>query len=289
MPAATFTAGFAHEFLKCIVATSASVWATTSTERALNYDSGMYAVLLSTTGNGLSSYASNAAKVIAYTNAATWSTAVAGAKQVDYLFSSVQSAGVPAECHIAHLSGGTFYPVCGGAVTPSGGGGMLIGSTASYASGERTYRGVLTVPADNGGTLRLNTALRNALVDKMAAGLNYIGNAFHGTISFYDGTQPASADDAVPGASTLLASHAMGGGSWATPSGRTTHYPTASGVVLDASADASGTATWARLEYGTYKMDFSVGASDADIIVPTAFSAGASKNWETGAITLTWP
>lgn len=285
MPAATFTDGFAHEFLKCI--TTASAWTSTSTERALNYDSGMYAVLLSTTNNGLSSYASNAAKVIAYTNVATWSTAVAGAKQVDYVFSSVQNAGVPAECHIAHLSGGTFYPVCVGAVTPSGGGGMLIGSTASYSSGERTYRGVLTVPADNGGTLRLNTALRDALLDKMVAGGNFLGFGNQGTLSFYDGTQPASADDAVPGASTLLASHTMTSG-WTTPTSRRTTYPYLT-ATLDNSADASGTATWARMAYGTYKMDFGVGASSGDIVIPTAFVAGASKTWDIGAITLIWP
>ena len=285
---ATFSTLYAQEFLKSLTY-NASTWSSTSEAAYLStVAAGAYAVLLSTSGNGLTSYLSTDTKIISVSDSVSWSGAVDGAIQAQYAFSTVANAGVPLEVHIARLYSGTYYPICGGTVSASGGGGALIGSTASYSSGNRTYLGTLVVPADNSGTLRLNTALRNVMLTKMTAGGADVGMGDGGTLSFYDGTQPASADDAVPGGSTLLASHTMSSAAWPAVSGRARTYPS-SAIQLTASADASGTATWARLTLGSYSMDFGVDATAGDIVIPAAFSVGVAKNWTSNALTLTWP
>jgi len=89
--------------------------------------------------------------------------------------------------------------------------------------------------------MRLATATRNALAQRFQVLLD--AGAGNGTIKFYTGTQPASADDPPTGA-TLL-----GTLTYAKPSA-----PAASGGVLtfnpitqDDAADATGTAAWARV------------------------------------------
>jgi hypothetical protein len=89
--------------------------------------------------------------------------------------------------------------------------------------------------------MRLATITRNALAQRFQVLLD--AGAGNGTIKFYTGAQPTSADDPPTGA-TLLGTLAF-----AKPSA-----PAASGGVLtfnaitqDDSADATGTATWARV------------------------------------------
>ena len=91
-------------------------------------------------------------------------------------------------------------------------------------------------------TMRIADALRNILADAFTTRIDLGSGA--GTVRFYTGTQPADADDAI-GAQVLLATL-----TFSDPSA-----PAASGGVLtfyvitqDSSADATGTATWARIE-----------------------------------------
>lgn len=97
-----------------------------------------------------------------------------------------------------------------------------------------------------------------------------------GYLRIYDGSQPATADTAISG-QNLLAELRF----------NATSAPAASGGVLtfddftsDSSANASGTASWARClkADGTSPvMDGSVGTSSADfVIASTAISAGAA-------------
>lgn len=90
--------------------------------------------------------------------------------------------------------------------------------------------------------MRLNTAnLRNPLADAIIAAID--AGAGPGTLKFYTGTQPASADDALSG-NTLL-----GTLTFDDPCGTKSNGVITFGVITeDSSADATGTATWARIQ-----------------------------------------
>jgi hypothetical protein len=116
-------------------------------------------------------------------------------------------------------------------------------------------------------TIGMSPALRNARLDAIttAAGAN-------AKLRLYSGTRPATGGTAT----TLLAELTCGA----------TLAPAASGGVLtlnaitsDSSADASGTATWARLvkSDNTFVMDMDVGTSGADLNMNSnVISAGAA-------------
>lgn len=104
-------------------------------------------------------------------------------------------------------------------------------------------------------TIAYSTAVRNAMLDAITAA---IGTS--GLLRIYDGSRPASGGAAT----TLLAQLALSA----------TAAPAASGGVLtfnaitqDASADATGTATWFRVTTsgGTFVIDGSVGTSGSDL------------------------
>lgn len=109
---------------------------------------------------------------------------------------------------------------------------------------------------------KMNVALRNARLDAIST---FAGDS--GYLRIYDGTQPATGGTAT----TLLAELRI----------NATVAPAASGGVLtlnaltaDSSANATGTATWARWTKSdgtTHVMDFSVTASGGggDIILST--------------------
>jgi hypothetical protein len=106
----------------------------------------------------------------------------------------------------------------------------------------------------------LVTTLRNTRLDAITTAVGASG-----LIDLYDGTQPSTGGTAT----TLLAQLACS----------TTFAPGASGGVLsangitaDASANATGTATWGRLKTsgGTAVADFTAGTSGTSLILTTA-------------------
>lgn len=103
------------------------------------------------------------------------------------------------------------------------------------------------------------TTLRNTRLDAITTAIGASG-----LLRIYDGTRPATGGAAT----TLLAQLTLSA----------TFAPAASGGVLtansitqDASADATGTATWGRLTTsgGTAIVDFSVGTSGSDLNLST--------------------
>lgn len=103
--------------------------------------------------------------------------------------------------------------------------------------------------------LAFSTTLRNARADAITTAVGASG-----LLRIYDGTRPASGGAAT----TLLAELTF----------NATFAPAASSGVLtlnaitsDTSANATGTATWARgtTSGGTFVMDFNVGTSGADL------------------------
>jgi hypothetical protein len=107
--------------------------------------------------------------------------------------------------------------------------------------------------------LAYSATVRNAMLDAItsAAGASAL-------LNIYDGTRPATGGTAT----TLLAQLTC----------NATFAPGASGGVLtlnsitqDASANATGTATWGRITTsgGTFVLDFNVGTSGSDLNLTT--------------------
>ena len=105
---------------------------------------------------------------------------------------------------------------------------------------------------------RLATATRNAIVNAIAVLID--AGSGPGTINIRSGTQPASANDAEVG--TLLAAIPFNDPSFPGGSGGV-NTADVDPVLEDASADATGTATWARIKdsTGATVIDVDVSAS----------------------------
>ena len=105
------------------------------------------------------------------------------------------------------------------------------------------------------------SAAADAVVDRIDAG------AGPGLLRIYDGTQPATADTAI-GAQVLLAELTFSDPAFGAASNG---VATASAITADASANASGTASWFRVvdSNGLTVFDGTVGTSGADINLNT--------------------
>lgn len=106
------------------------------------------------------------------------------------------------------------------------------------------------------------TALRNTRMDAIDDACNAGSGA--ALIRIYDGTRPATGGTATTLLAELTASDPMFG---ASASG----VLTASAITQDASANATGTATWFRVvdSSGTAVMDGNVGTSGSDLNLTT--------------------
>jgi hypothetical protein len=107
-------------------------------------------------------------------------------------------------------------------------------------------------------SLRIPAAVANSMID------SGIGTqADSGKLRIYDGTQPTNGGDAIT-SQVLLAELTMNADAFPSASSGTI---TANSITQDASADATGTATWFRLvksDGTTILVDGSVGTSGAD-------------------------
>ena len=116
---------------------------------------------------------------------------------------------------------------------------------------------------------------------------DFIGVALDsGFIRIYDGAQPATADTALSG-QTLLAELTFGADAFpAAVAG----VLTANAITQDSSANATGTASWARLlktDGTSVVMDGSVGTSAANVVInSTAISSGAVVSCSSLTITI---
>jgi hypothetical protein len=127
------------------------------------------------------------------------------------------------------------------------------------------------------------TAGRNAGADGVAVALN------NGYIRIYSGSRPATPNDAIV-AQVLLAELRFGATAFgAAASG----VATANAITADASADATGTATWARLlksDGTTAIMDLDVttsAGSDRIVLDTVAIALGAAVS--ISSLTMTEP
>lgn len=114
--------------------------------------------------------------------------------------------------------------------------------------------------------IRFVTTAKNNALDTLKTAID--AGAGAGTIKVYNGTQPTSANDAVT-TQTLLATLTFSDPCGTTSSGTLTM----SAITQDSSADATGTATWARIADST-------GATVFDVDV-TVTGAGGSLQFNT--------
>lgn len=106
-----------------------------------------------------------------------------------------------------------------------------------------------------------------------------------GKLRIYDGTQPTDADTAI-GAQVLLADLALNATAFAAGG---SGAKVANAITADASADATGTATWGSLltSGSVRKFDYSVGTSGANLnLNSVAISAGAAVSCTAFTVTM---
>lgn len=121
--------------------------------------------------------------------------------------------------------------------------------------------------------MALNPKYSDTMVNAEA---NAVGNALdNGYIRIYDGAQPATADTAIT-TQVLLAELRLNADAFAAA---VAGVITANAITSDASADATGTATWARILASngtTVWFDGTVGTATSNVIIATtSIVAGA--------------
>jgi hypothetical protein len=128
-------------------------------------------------------------------------------------------------------------------------------------------------------TIGLAVALRNAHLDNIRVAMDAgAGAAF---LRVYDGTRPATGGTAT----TLLAEL-----TFTDPAGPSASSGglTFSAITADASANATGTATWCRIvdSTGAFVLDGSVGTSGADYnLNTTSITAGVQVSCTSASLT----
>lgn len=127
--------------------------------------------------------------------------------------------------------------------------------------------------------MRTSLAQRNAMLDAIRASYN------SGLIRIYSGTRPTDANTALSG-NTLLAELTFGATAFPAASGGVL---TANAITSDSSADATGTASFARLfqsDGTTALADVSVGTSGTEMIINTvSIVSGATVSCSSFTIT----
>lgn len=128
-------------------------------------------------------------------------------------------------------------------------------------------------------TIGLPTALRNSRLNLIRDATD--AGAGAGTFRVYDGTRPATGGTAT----TLLAELTFSDPCAPAASGGVLTF---SAITADASANATGTATWCRIvdSTGAFVADGSVGTSGADYNLNTvSITAGVQVSCTSAALT----
>lgn len=126
--------------------------------------------------------------------------------------------------------------------------------------------------------LGVSETIRNAWVQAVASAID--AGATGGLIKFYGGVRPATGGTAT----TLLGTVTCAATCGTVAAGVLTF----AGMTEDSSADATGTATWARItdSTGAFVCDASVATSGADInLNSTAITAGGIIRITSGTLT----
>lgn len=184
-----------------------------------------------------------------------------------------QNAGTVSSVSGSLLVGSVFSGPC----SLRGGDGAFIVDYLTVTDTLPGFKFVLKVPYNNSSSTNINQALSNDWASCIVHGLPVAIKMANGPISFYSGSQPSSANDPVPIGSTLLASQIIAASNWSPAFLASTSL--INQTVEGSNVVSAGEATWGRWTYGGYAMDFSVGMSNADLIVDNrTISTGVSFN-----------
>lgn len=127
--------------------------------------------------------------------------------------------------------------------------------------------------------LGINATIRNNMLTQISNAVD--AGATGGLLRIYDGTRPATGGTAT----TLLAELVFSVTSFAAASGG---VMTANAITADASANATGTATWYRIvdDVATFVLDGNVGTSGSDLnLNSTAISIGVQVSCSSFVLT----
>ncbi len=130
--------------------------------------------------------------------------------------------------------------------------------------------------------VRIAASVRNSMLTQMLNAID--AGPAAGTIKIYTGTQPANGDAALSG-NTLLGTLTYSDPNGSVAAGTLTF----NAITQDTSADASGTATWARIQdsTGANVFDCDVGTSGATInLNTTTIVAGGPIQISSGSISI---
>ena len=195
-----------------------------------------------------------------------WSTVIAGTSTLS-LSESISTTGT-VDLMSFYENGGTIDFATGVARTAGTGGNIVLPSLSVTSGTPVLATAVLKVPTLSGGTLNFNQALATAFANTLVNHTSLPAMAASGCkISFYDGTQPATADTAISG-QTLTGYYNFAAG---TDFAAASAGNTVCGTKTLTSGNTTG-ATWFRWQNAaqTYTVDGSVGASGADCIASSS-------------------
>ncbi|MEQ1771219.1 MAG: hypothetical protein ABL879_15415 [Devosia sp.] len=125
----------------------------------------------------------------------------------------------------------------------------------------------------------LATAVRNSMLDQIRIAID--AGAGAGLLRVYDGTRPSTGGSATTLLAELTFTDPCAGSAAA-------GVLTFSSITADASANATGTASWCRVvdSTGTFVFDGNVGTSSADFILNTvSISSGQQVSCSSATIT----
>lgn len=146
----------------------------------------------------------------------------------------------------------------------TGGGGGVIVPTLTSSAGVAFQFDMFSLKLPSSlGTVLLNDALRDALVNIWTTTAASIGVGASAAINVYSGTVPANANLAATGTLLWSITTAATGASWNAASAGSAALVS----NLSAAAVATGTATYARMVKGSYTLQGTVGTTGTDFIM----------------------
>lgn len=151
--------------------------------------------------------------------------------------------------------------------------GVGFGLACAFEGVARTWREFVSF------VMGLSTTIRNEIVQRVQVNIDLGAGA--GLLRVYDGSRPATGGTAT----TLLAELTFSDPCAPAASGGVLTF---SSITADASANATGTATWGRFvdSTGTFCSDFSVGTSGSDLnLNSTSINSGVQVSVTSGTIT----